>query len=163
MARIEPISYRMCYTVKFATVIRGYHVYKKVWTPALGEEVSISKDDRPEAKLHDENAMGVYKCELLCGHVPRELSELLRIYVAYSSTNNVTAKVTGECRAEHGLVVPALFEATTENRFAAEQLHERLENKLHERLENINNELPSFSLKIFPFTKCKLPTINFKF
>ena len=50
-----------------------------MWTPILGEQLKCMKDDREEAKDHDENAIGVYKInveteDLLVGHIPCEIS-----------------------------------------------------------------------------------------
>ena len=36
-----------------ASVVKGHHVYKAVWTPFLGEELSVQPED------HDEHAIAV--------------------------------------------------------------------------------------------------------
>ena len=53
------MSYDLVFEVDFETNIRGHHVYKSVWTPILGEQLKCMKDNREEAKDHDENATGV--------------------------------------------------------------------------------------------------------
>ena len=41
-----------------ASVIRGHHVYKSVWTPEVGEELSVVTEDGIE---HDKYAVAVIK------------------------------------------------------------------------------------------------------
>ena len=48
----------MVYEIEFASVIRGHHVYKTEWSPKLGERLVCRKDERKEAKEHDEYAFG---------------------------------------------------------------------------------------------------------
>ena len=37
-----------------ASVVKGHHVYKAVWTPFLGEELSVQPEDHND---HDEHAI----------------------------------------------------------------------------------------------------------
>ena len=46
--------------------IRGYHAYMDVWEPTL--EILLAKPEPTTVK--DENAVAVFKEELLVGHVP---------------------------------------------------------------------------------------------
>ena len=39
-----------------ASVVKGHHVYKAVWTPFLGEELSVQPEDHND---HDEHAIAV--------------------------------------------------------------------------------------------------------
>ena len=39
-----------------ASVIKGHHVYKAVWTPFLGEELLVQPEDHND---HDEHAIAV--------------------------------------------------------------------------------------------------------
>ena len=48
------------YEVEFSSVIRGHHVYKAAWSPIIGESLACRKDNRKEAKEHDEYAVGTY-------------------------------------------------------------------------------------------------------
>ena len=61
----------MCYKVDFNTVIRGYHVYKKVWNSCCTEQVYGKHDTREEALENDKHAIGVYKLNssTLVGHL----------------------------------------------------------------------------------------------
>ena len=42
-----------------ASVIRGHHVYKSIWTPMVGEELNIAAEDGNE---HDRYAIMVTSC-----------------------------------------------------------------------------------------------------
>ena len=51
-----------------ASVIRGHHVYKSVWTHEGGEELSLVTEDGNE---HDKYAVAVIKDGYVVGHMPR--------------------------------------------------------------------------------------------
>ena len=46
-----------------ASVIRGHHVYKSVWTPEVGEELSTE-----DGNEHDKYAVAVIKDGYVVGH-----------------------------------------------------------------------------------------------
>ena len=101
---------KFVYEVEFSSVIQG-HVYKATWSPTVGESLACRKDDRKEAKEHDEYAVGTYleADNKLVGHVPMELSFLLFTYLKARRENKVQVKVTGSRRLENILVVPGSF------------------------------------------------------
>ena len=59
----------------------------------MGEKLTCKKDDRrEEAKEHDGNAIGVHKTkteddDILVGHVPIELSKLIKYYLEADESN----------------------------------------------------------------------------
>ena len=116
------------YEVEFSSVIQGHHVYKAVWSPIIGESLACRKDDRKEAKKHDEYAVGTYleADNKLVGHVPMELSFLLFTFPKARHENNVQVKVTGSRRLENGLVVPGSFLARTTSRAIATKFEEKI-------------------------------------
>ena len=61
--------------------IRGHHVYKEVWHAMIGEMLKGASDDRKEAKEYDKYAVGLYKGDLLVGHIPIEF----QVYVSILS------------------------------------------------------------------------------
>ena len=80
------MSYDLVFKVEFETNIRGHHVYKSVRTPILGLQLECMKDDREEAKDHNENEIGVYKInaeteDLLVGHIACEISKLIHCFL----------------------------------------------------------------------------------
>ena len=68
----------------YEDVIRGHHVYKDVWTPALLE---VAKQP---GNVHDRRAVALLRGrEKVCvGHVPRELSRMFWYFLDHSG--NIT-------------------------------------------------------------------------
>ena len=134
----------------FETVIRGHNVYKHTWTPVIDQVLQGEKDSRAEAQEHDSNAVGVYLVttqsdakKTLAGHVPIELSHLLKNFLETEAGNKLCtcAQVTGKRKREVGPVVPAKFTAlTSELRIARIQ-----ERELNARAENYSH----FDLRTF--------------
>ena len=106
MARALPVEFKMNLKVEYETVIRGHHVYKCVWTPVINEKLECNKDTHAEAKEHDENAIGIYRPtkqldvanekKTLVGHVPIELSRLMKNFLGENTENKLIAQVTGK-------------------------------------------------------------------
>ena len=49
------------------SVVRGHDMYKHIWMPGIGEELSIEKEP---GNLHDKFAVSVVKNDYMIGHVP---------------------------------------------------------------------------------------------
>ena len=119
----------MYYQIQFETAIRGHHIYKDVWLPQIGQRLICKKDDRDEALQYDVNAIGLYRKEgeeLLVGHVPIELSCLLKNFLQANSDNVIEAEVSGKRKREVGLIVPAKYTAYTKVKSHASILCEKL-------------------------------------
>ena len=56
---------------KKVSVVRGYHIYKKSWTPVIGEVLLV---ERKEDNQHDDYAVAVMKNGDIVGHAPRFIS-----------------------------------------------------------------------------------------
>ena len=65
-------------TVEVETVIRGYHVYKDIWTSTLGEILSCRRE---EDNYHDRFAVAVVKGSDVVGHVPRKISTICSLFL----------------------------------------------------------------------------------
>ena len=92
------------------------------------------KDDREEAKDHNENAIGVYKInaeieDLLVGHIPCEISNLIHCFLNTDKFNSVVVTVTGKQKREMGLVVAARFKCMAKKKMFAKILHKDLMKK----------------------------------
>ena len=72
--------------------VRGYHVYKVVWKPRIGEKLQLDQELGNEA---DKFAMKVVKNNEIVGNLPREYSWTLRYFIARGG--KICVKVTG-CR-----------------------------------------------------------------
>ena len=58
------------------SIIRCQHVYMDVWCATEGEGFEAAPDMRKEVKDYDKYVVGVYKENLLVGHIPTEISSL---------------------------------------------------------------------------------------
>lgn len=153
MARANELSskYEMLYRIEFTCPIRGHHVYKDTWAPFIGQKLVCKPDPRHEALTYDKYALGVYKRvdekDILVGHLPIELSQLLNNFLSTGGKRNkLVAEVVGKRKREIGLVVPAKYTATTNDRRFAEIL----KNKLEEKKEFIDITVIENALKKFP-------------
>ena len=78
-------------------------MYKHTWNPVINQVLKCGEDSRAEAKEHDPNAIGVYTVdtvtkqpnakETLAGHVPTELSRLLKKFLEAGNDNRVHTQV----------------------------------------------------------------------
>ena len=58
----------------FDSAVRGYHVYKVVWKPTIGEKLQADQELGNEA---DKFAVTVVKNNEIVGHLPRKYSQTL--------------------------------------------------------------------------------------
>ena len=61
----------------FNSVICGHHVYKDVWTPFIGEELTVQPDNDNE---DDDYAVGVLKDGAVVGHVTNRRAHCLALH-----------------------------------------------------------------------------------
>ena len=148
MARESPVEFKMYFKIHFETVIRGHQVYKRTWTPIFDQVLECEQDTRAEAREYDANAIGVYQevkqpesIKKLVGHVPIELSSLLKNFLQASKEKRLIAQATGKRKREVGLVVPAKFTAFTKELRIARILQKELNGRAvkydHFELKNI--------------------------
>ena len=84
--------------------IRGYHVYRKCWTPVLGETLSCIPE---EDNKYDKTAVAVMYNNRVSGHVPQTLSG---IFTKFLLKGTICAKVTGPTiDSGYGLEVPVNY------------------------------------------------------
>ena len=67
----------------FDSVVRGHHVFKSVWTPSLGEALSVKEEQDNE---HDIFAVSVEKAGMIVGHVPHEVSRIFTFFIRHGGT-----------------------------------------------------------------------------
>ncbi len=55
--------------------VRGHHIYKRIWTPQVGERLETFCEEDNE---HDKYAVAVHvnleNCATVVGHIPREMT-----------------------------------------------------------------------------------------
>ena len=96
------------FEVSFGGVVRGFHVYKAVWTPVIGEELSTEqKHGNPE----DAFAVVIKKSRITVGHIPREISKTCWHFIAHYGV--ICCKISGRRQRsillEGGLEVPCVY------------------------------------------------------
>ena len=65
-------------TFTFSSCVRGYHVYKDVWNPSVGETVNCEREGRnPEYPY----AVALRKDGIIVGHVPRTISCVCTLFL----------------------------------------------------------------------------------
>ena len=94
----------------FDSMIRGHHIYKKVWMPSVGEVLLVKE----EGNEHDRFAVSVMKDRFIVGHAPRELSKLFTHFLNHEG--EITARITGHRRLGNGLEVPCCYIFTGEKK-----------------------------------------------
>ena len=73
-------------------VVRGYHVYQRIWTPFVGEKANTTLE---VTNVHDRYAIAVLEDDTLCtvGHLPREMSQECFYFIRRGGT--ISVEVTG--------------------------------------------------------------------
>ncbi len=87
-----------------ASVVRGHHIYKELWTPAVGETLQIRVEDHNE---HDEYAVAVVKGGSTVGHVPRGMSRVCWFFL--NRGGHMSCQITGHRKLGIGLEVPCIY------------------------------------------------------
>ena len=85
------------------SVVRGHHVYKRVWSPAIGEVLKLSREE----DTHDRFAVCVVKGELIVGLVPCRLTRTVWHFLGRSG--EATCEVIERRKFGNGLEVPCLY------------------------------------------------------
>lgn len=95
------------------SVVRGYHIYKTIWTTVIGEELTLA---RKAGNDHDKYAFAIMKADRIVGHVPCELSKTVSFFLKQTGTS-VSCEITGKRKKGVGLEVPCLYKFKGPRRF----------------------------------------------
>ena len=60
------------------SVVRGHHVYKDIWTPEIGEELTCRRE---VGNIHDLHAVAILRGGDVVGHVPRMISTPCNVFI----------------------------------------------------------------------------------
>ena len=91
--------------MEILSIMRGHHIYKVLWTPVIGEELTVTPE---ENNNHDHHATVVMKDGEVVGHVPRKLSRILYFFLRHSGSC-VSCVITGRRKYGVGLEVPCVY------------------------------------------------------
>ena len=86
------------------SVVRGHHVYKSIWTPALAEELLVEQENDNE---HDLYAVCVMKDDTIVGHVPRAFSRIAWFFLNHQG--RIRCVITGRRKRGLCLEVPCTY------------------------------------------------------
>lgn len=91
-----------CYTInvyakkqmfEVESCVRGFHIYKDFWTPAIGEVLVCTRERRNAV---DRYAVSVVKDDNVVGHLPRKISKVCSLFLERGGTIN--CRITGARR-----------------------------------------------------------------
>lgn len=91
-------------TYEKASVVRGHHIYKVIWTPTVGEILQLRAEDDNE---HDEHAVAVLKAGSTVGHVPYSMSRVCWFFL--NRGGHMNCQITGHRKFGNGLEVPCVY------------------------------------------------------
>ena len=103
-------------SLEWQSYICSHHAYCMLWTPVVGEMLTLRKE--PE-NLFDCHAVAVMKNDLLVGHIPRSICRVVSYFLAKDG-HNAVCEVTGNRvnrGVQLGLEVPCTY------RFYGRQLY----------------------------------------
>ena len=60
------------------SVVRDHHVYKNIWTPEIGEELTCRRE---VGNIHDLHAVAIIHGSTVVGHVPRTISMPCNVFI----------------------------------------------------------------------------------
>ena len=95
-------------SVEFNSFIRGYHAYKDIWEPFVGETLLLKRES---TNVRDRSAVAVMQETEVVGHVPYNISSALSMFLR-RDCNKGFAEVTGNCvnrGAGYGMEVPCIY------------------------------------------------------
>ncbi len=109
-------------SARIQSYVRGYHVYKRIWTPFIGEMATTTIEN---ANPHDRYAIAVLESETLCcvEHIHREISRDCAFFIRTGGT--VKVEVTGERKRsglpQGGMEIPCRREDIEQSKEASQR------------------------------------------
>ena len=79
--------------------IRGYHIYKEVWTPFIGERLGCARE---KSNREDPFAVAMKRGTETVGHVPRTVSCVCTLFLR--QRGSIFCEVTGSSRPSVDLI-----------------------------------------------------------
>ena len=70
--------------------IRGYHVYKEIWKPAIVQKLQCVREP---TNATDKYAVSVVKNEIVVGHLPRKISRSCSLFLHFGG--GIMCVITG--------------------------------------------------------------------
>jgi site-specific recombinase len=93
--------------VVLESIVRGHHIYKTIWTPRLGETLTVQHEQDND---HDRYAVSVVKSEAIVGHAPCHLAKNMWYFLLHGG--HITCEVIRKRKKGNGLEVPCTYTFT---------------------------------------------------
>ena len=74
----------------FNSCVRGFHIYRDIWTPALDKTLEC---EQQTGNPHDRYAVSTIRQGAIVGHVPKKISRLCSLFLGRGGS--ITATITG--------------------------------------------------------------------
>ena len=87
------------YQKRISSVIRGYHVYDKIWTATVGEVLECVREP---SNVIDRYAVAVTKNQIVVGHLPKKISRVCSLFLRRGGT--IQCEVTGNRQRSRDLI-----------------------------------------------------------
>lgn len=88
--------------------VRGHHIYKRVWTPVIGQQLQVQAQ---RGNTHGRHAVSTVHAGVIVGHMPREIAKTASYFLQHGG--RITCEVTGRRKLSSvpskGLVVPCEY------------------------------------------------------
>ncbi len=119
------------FRVSFGSVVRGFHIYKFIWTPVVNDEHSVQQE---RGNAEDQYAVAIINNDLIVGHVPRELSQIFWFFIERGG--EISCRIMGRRQRspllQGGLEIPCIYTLRGKKQF---------ESKLRQLLKSMDIEL----------------------
>ena len=92
------IEKKMNSEFSIVSCIRGFDVYRDIWTPVLDEALVCAQQS---GNPHDHYAVSMLKRGTIVGHLPKKISRLCPLFLGQGRC--IIATVTGDCQHSHDL------------------------------------------------------------
>jgi len=99
MASVEVLD-----VVCYGSIVRGHHIYKTIWTPFIGEILTVNHE---EDNSYDSCAVAW----LHRGDLPWDISEVSWFFLLHGG--NISCEITGHQKFRVGLEVPCSYKYTS--------------------------------------------------
>ena len=77
--------------LEFYSYVRGYHAYKRVWEPARGEALLVTRE---ATNPLDKHTVAIYKEDIFVGHVLQPGSQTVAVFNSLPSSGYGRASTT---------------------------------------------------------------------
>ena len=122
-------------SLSYNSCVRGYHIYKEIWTPTINEELLCRLEP---GNIQDLHAVAIIKDEVVVGHIPRNISTLCSSFIRRGGL--IMCKVVGDRRyssdlIQGGLEIPCILTFTGTNDSEIKKVKKLLAHHMYQCLQ----------------------------